>query len=221
MKKQNVSTSPSSPCPSASPPSHATPLPDDGTAGGKKKLSSGRKKFRETRHPIYHGVRQRGPKWVSEIRPPKPHSRIWLGTFPTPEMAAAAYDAAAVALKGPSTQLNFPSATTSLPRPSSLSIADVQTASREAAAQVGVVDDGAGGDDSATYDNIVGSLTSSDLSEPSRSKDVFVMDEEEAFNLPGLLDSMAEGLILTPPALKRGHQWDDEEGASDWTLWGE
>lgn len=73
----------------------------DGEDGGRR-----RKKYKKG---VYRGVRQRSAgKWVAEIKDTGLGVRKWLGTFPSPEEAALAFDEAMIQLRGPQAATNFP-----------------------------------------------------------------------------------------------------------------
>ncbi|KAI3939002.1 hypothetical protein MKW92_023508 [Papaver armeniacum] len=173
------------------------------------KKRAGRKKFKETRHPIYRGVRERkNDKWVCEVREPNSKSRIWLGTHSTPEMAARAYDVAALALKGESAPLNFEDSLWRLPRAKSSSAKDIRSAVAESYQALLSTE-------SSTFE--VSRLGENNVEEIQKSSSsITFLDEEAIFNMPSLMSSMAEGMLLDPP---HGYIFDDVDCSVDCNLW--
>lgn len=153
------------------------------------KKRSGRIKFKETRHPVYRGIRRRNSgKWVCEVREPMNNSRIWLGTYATAEMAARANDVAAIALRGRNACLNFEDSVWRLPVPDSSDVRDIQKAAAKAA--------------TAFRPNKID--TTCNCAGPSslvlqEDEEMFDMDEDEIFGMPELMNSMAQGMLISPP----------------------
>ncbi|XP_030931862.1 dehydration-responsive element-binding protein 1B-like [Quercus lobata] len=182
------------------------------------KKRDGRKKFKETRHPVYRGVRSKNPhKWVSEVREPNKKSRIWLGTFPTAEMAARAHDVATIALRGRYACLNFADSLWRLPVPASTAAKDIQRTALEAAEAFRPAElIGVSGDDltqSSENEATVAVAAETEI-EP---EDTSFVDEEEVFGMPELMRNMAEGMMLPPPPHCYGG--DNMETDGEVSLW--
>ncbi|XP_071709980.1 dehydration-responsive element-binding protein 1A-like [Rutidosis leptorrhynchoides] len=169
------------------------------------KRRAGRKKFKETRHPVFRGVRLRSSgKWVCEVRQPNNKSRIWLGTYPTAEMAARAHDVAVLALRGRSACLNFADSVWRLPVPESSNVKDIQKAAAEAA--------------EAFAQTEVAVEETTEL--PECLVDSYIIDEDEMFGMPELIASMAEGLMVPPPQMVGyGDFVDNVDFCVDMSLW--
>ncbi|KAI4347500.1 hypothetical protein L6164_008310 [Bauhinia variegata] len=131
-------------------------------------------------------------------------------------MAAAAYDVAALALKGLNTPLNFPDSLISCPIPASLSASDIRSASATAAeARLERQEQGPRPENSQSS-----SSNSPNQNYPFGKKEEFI-DEDELLNMPSLLDDMARGMQVSPPRMTRSPSTDDSPGNSDGnTLWG-
>ncbi|KQJ91105.1 dehydration-responsive element-binding protein 1H [Brachypodium distachyon] len=212
------------------------------------KRPAGRTKFKETRHPVYRGVRHRGNagRWVCEVRVPGTSGkRLWLGTHLTAESAARAHDAAMLALHGPSAAaaarlLNFPDSAWLLAvTPSALAdhdeiqrvaIAAVVDFQRREAATVQVVNEPPINpafaplppDNAVPWASSQPSATTGMFGEPvAMDSNMFELDMTSEMDVGRYYADLAEGLLMEPPqpAPDTGACWESGDDGDDATLW--
>ncbi|KAJ1416081.1 DNA-binding domain superfamily [Sesbania bispinosa] len=186
-------------------------------ASAMPKKRAGRRIFKETRHPVYRGVRRRNKnKWVCEMRIPNNNkSRIWLGTYPTPEMAARAHDVAALALRGKSACLNFADSAWRLTLPASTDAEEIRRAAVEAAELCAAEDNQlqqSVKDITVDYEfcSVEDHMVMEDTNKPMQQQGMYVEEAPAVSEFEKLLLSIAdEPLLSPPPCARNGWDWND------------
>ncbi|KAJ8773409.1 hypothetical protein K2173_028586 [Erythroxylum novogranatense] len=182
----------------------------------------------------YKGVRMRSwGSWVSEIRAPNQKTRIWLGSYSTPEAAARAYDAALLCLKGSSASLNFPLTSSHYIPDTVMSPKSIQRVAAAAAAANSFTDNAASATSPASFPSYSPSSSSISSSSSMASSpcdqlddDVSLMQplEVETYNepmsmldsfysfdclqYPKYLDQMFSGASFNPPTMDDLYEGD-------------
>ncbi|XP_078149533.1 dehydration-responsive element-binding protein 1B-like isoform X1 [Carex rostrata] len=196
------------------------------------KKPSGRIKYIETRHPVFRGVRRRGTlnRWVCEVRNPKNKLSIWLGSYPTAEMAARAHDVAVMALQGRTACLNFADSARLINIPPSFSsVQEMKQVAAEVAKALHSSDSSSAEHVSVSTSSVEmvekKEVSSSDMPEyiinwVAYDQTEFNNSDEHGDMNSGLYyANMAEGLMIEPPVEELSYLDDDKEWGEDVSLW--
>ena len=201
------------------------------------KRPAGRTKFRETRHPVFRGVRRRGTagRWVCEVRVPGFRgTRLWLGSYAAADAAARAHDAAMLMLRARGCSaaaacLNFPDSAWLLAVPPAFAhLADVRRAAVHAVADFQRRRDaatasaaGAGIQDEVTsrVSALSSEMVRTSVDAAFEAPTAAALDSDVFDDLGWLFGetdfdafyyaSLAQGLLMDPPAAG-AYSWDNE-----------
>ncbi|CAH8381518.1 unnamed protein product [Eruca vesicaria subsp. sativa] len=169
-------------------PNHRSPISDSSECYPKKR--AGRKKFRETRHPINRGVRQRNSgKYVCEVREPNKKKGS--------------------ALRGRYACLNFADSAWHLRIPESNCPKEIQKAATEAAMAF----------QNETATTTAAETAGQKIGETAEQSSVFYLKEEAVLGMPRFFENMGEEIYLPPSELGWNHNdLDGESDVSLWNL---
>nr|POF07489.1 dehydration-responsive element-binding protein 1b [Quercus suber] len=183
------------------------------------KKRDGRKKFKETKHLMYRGVRngeEEPTKWVFEVHEPNKKLGIWLEIFPITEMTACAHDVATIVLHSRYACLNFTNSVWRILVRALTTAKDIQRATLEAAESFRLAElDNVSGNELRQRIENEATMTMAAKVE-TEAEVVFFIDKEVVFSMPRLLINMAKGMLLPPPHCYSG---DDMKTDGDVSLW--
>nr|ABK32847.1 C-repeat/DRE-binding factor 3 [Lolium perenne] len=192
------------------------------------KRPAGRTKFRETRHPVYRGVRRRGNagRWVCEVRVPgRRGSRLWVGTFDTAEIAARAHDAAMLALAAGDSCLNFADSAELLAVSASSyrSLDEVRHAVTEAVDEFerhhALGEEDALSGTSASTPSSSSSVTDDETSSSWAADSPFELEVMGDMGRDLYYSSLAQGMLMAPPTAAAALGDYGEANLADVALW--
>ncbi|XP_066337504.1 dehydration-responsive element-binding protein 1A-like [Miscanthus floridulus] len=187
------------------------------------KRPAGRTKFRETRHPVFRGVRRRGNagRWVCEVRVPgRRGCRLWLGTFDTADGAARAHDAAMLAIAGAGAGLNFADSAWLLAVPASYaSLAEVRHAVAEAVEDFQRREALPEEEDARSAASSAPSSPAASVSTDGEESSPFELDVFNDMSWDLYYASMAQAMLMEPPSAVPAFGDVGYANAGDMALW--